>query len=107
MAREFAKAFYNSAAWRKTSRAFAASKFYTCERCGRPGSIVHHKKKLTPSNIGDVDVSLNWNNFMLLCQECHNAIHAQQSERKPVFDEQGNLIGVKENTPLCLSEKSS
>lgn len=94
MAREFAKSFYNSMAWRKVSKAYAASVFYLCEQCGRPGYIVHHKTHLTPQNIHDPEITLNWNNLMFLCTECHNKIHGAQEGRKIEFDEYGNLVGV-------------
>ncbi len=48
MAKPWAKAFYNSAAWRvqKTREAYMVSKHGLCERCGKPGLIVHHRKAL-------------------------------------------------------------
>lgn len=104
MAREFAKSFYNSAAWRKTSKVFAASKFFLCEKCGHQGYIVHHKKPLTPENIGDPNITLSWSNLMYLCLECHNAIHGSDSGRKMIFDDDGNLINVIDRKPprSCL-----
>lgn len=97
MARDFAKAFYNSAAWRNTSKAYAASVFFLCEKCGKPGYIVHHKIYLTPQNIHDPEITLNWNNLMFLCLECHNEIHGRQESRKIRFDEEGNLVDVADS----------
>ena len=94
MAKDFAKGFYNSAAWLKTSKAFAASKFFACEKCGKPGNIVHHKIRLTPENITDPKVTLSWSNLMYLCTECHNVNHGRQPERRPLFDEEGNMVGL-------------
>nr|DAI61027.1 MAG TPA: HNH endonuclease bacteriophage, HNH Endonuclease, DNA.52A [Caudoviricetes sp.] len=94
MAKEFAKAFYNSAAWKRTAKAYAASKFFLCEKCGKQGNIVHHKVHLTPDNINDSDIALSFDNFMYLCTECHNVIHGKEQSRKSVFDENGNLIGI-------------
>lgn len=99
MAKEFAKAFYNSTAWRKTSKAFAASKFFVCEKCNHQGYIVHHKIPLTPENINNPDITLSWSNLMYLCLECHNAIHGREEGRQMVFDENGDLIDVLENEP--------
>lgn len=43
-----------------------------CEVCGmEPGVIVHHKIWLTPGNIRDPDVSLNYENLRLDCRSCH------------------------------------
>lgn len=96
MAREFAKQFYNSAAWIKTSHAFASSKLFTCEKCGRPGYIVHHKTHLSPANIDDPKITLSWDNLMYLCLECHNAIHAKEQGVRAIFDADGNMVGVSD-----------
>ena len=96
MAKEFAKAFYKSKAWRQCRDAYFVLRHGLCERCGRPGKIVHHRIWLTPENINDPDVSLNWDHLELLCQDCHNKEHHSES---PVgyglrFDEKGNLVEV-------------
>lgn len=72
MAREFAKAFYNSRAWQECRAAYIKMVFGICERCGEPGEIVHHKCKITPDNINDPSVTLSMDNLELLCQRCHN-----------------------------------
>ena len=96
MAREFAEDFYRSSAWKKTRAAFAKSKLGICERCGGVGEIVHHKIYLTPKNISDPNISLDWNNLELLCQECHNREHFGESEVREglTFDENGQLVAV-------------
>jgi 5-methylcytosine-specific restriction endonuclease McrA len=101
MAKEFAKSFYNSAAWKKTSKAYASSKFYICEKCGHQGYIVHHIIYLTPQNINNPEISLSFKNLMYLCLECHNRIHAKKDDRVMTFDAEGNLINVIDtSTPL-------
>lgn len=94
MARDFAKSFYNSAAWKHTSKAYGDSVFWICERCGHEGNIIHHKKYLNPNNIDNPDITLSWDNLMCVCTECHNIIHGYQQERQPVFDESGQLIAL-------------
>ena len=107
MAREFSRAFYNSQRWRKCARAYAESKMYICERChnrfphrdGRPQKwIVHHKQPLTPDNIHDDRIAYGWDNLMLLCIECHNAVHSRgrSTGRRMQFDADGNLVGFTE-----------
>lgn len=96
MAREFAKAFYKSAAWNKCREGYAAYRGYLCERClakGKytPGKIVHHKTYLTPDNITDPDIALNWNNLELVCQECHNAEH-EGVPRRYSIDANGAVV---------------
>lgn len=105
MAREFAKKFYNSAAWVKTSKAYAASRLFICERCGQPAKkyVVHHKRYLTPQNINDPMVALSWDNLQLLCLDCHNATHHAKQKRKIFFDSSGQVIGVGEDPPSMSS----
>lgn len=75
-ARAWAKAFYVSPQWIKCRTAYAKSKGNLCERCANnglvvPGEEVHHKERLTPRNVNDPSVALNWDNLELLCKQCH------------------------------------
>lgn len=74
MAKDFSRKFYNTQAWIKTAKAYKQSKFGLCEKCGQPGEEVHHIIALTPDNINDPNISLNWDNLMLLCRSCHELI---------------------------------
>ena len=96
MAKEFAQAFYNSDAWRACREAYKRSVGGLCERCRRKGlikagDIVHHKVYLTPRNIKDPSVALNFKNLELVCIDCHNAEHVKKT-RRYAFDKSGNLI---------------
>ena len=64
--RAFAKAFYESPAWRKTRAYILKRDAGLCVRCGAPGVIVHHKRELTPQNIDDPMISLNADNLSLI-----------------------------------------
>lgn len=93
--REFAKAFYTSRAWEETRRAYRKSKGGLCERClargmYRAGVIVHHKIHLSPDNIADPDVTLNWDNLELLCRDCHGEEH-EKIHRRYTVDELGRV----------------
>lgn len=94
MAKEFAKSFYKSRAWRQCRDAFFVSKHGQCERCGGAGYIVHHKRYITPQNINDPNVTLAWENLELLCQTCHNQIHhgTDVTTEGTMFDADGNLV---------------
>lgn len=100
MARDFAKAFYNSKEWKNSRKAYIASKFGICERCGKPNAKqVHHKKYLNESNINDPSITLDFNNFELLCDTCHQKEHNEKYS--PTlwgldFDESGDLIKIDE-----------
>lgn len=95
MAKDYAQAFYKSAAWKKCRTSYITSVYGMCERCERPGHIVHHKTYITPDNITDPDITLNHDNLEYLCQDCHNREHHSVNEqiREGLeFDKQGNLI---------------
>lgn len=93
MAKEYAKSFYESSAWKKCRKGFMQSKHYICERCGGSAYIAHHKVHITPRNINNLNIILNWDNLQALCLDCHNKIHASSATIDGVtFDDEGNLI---------------
>lgn len=75
MAKEWAKAFYNSGAWKRVRAYVIARDHGLCHECGHPGYIVHHVKELTPSNIHNRKISLSPANLEYLCKDCHDKIH--------------------------------
>ena len=97
MAKEFAKSFYASSAWKICKSGYAASQNYLCERCRAagelvPGKIVHHKIPLTPDNINDPNIALNWGNLELLCLSCHNKEHlAAENKKRYYIDKNGRV----------------
>lgn len=93
MAQEFAQKFYNSKAWIKTRNAYRQSRYMLCEKCSNPGDEVHHKVHLTPSNIHDPDIALNWSNLELLCHVCHMSEHGNlPTTPDTMFDSNGELV---------------
>ena len=94
--REFAESFYSSKAWHDCRKAYRLSVGGLCERCRSkglivPGEIVHHKVHLTPDNITNESVTLDWSNLELLCRNCHAEIHNNIKKRYFV-DENGKII---------------
>ena len=94
--KEYAESFYKSVAWKKTSKAYAKSVGRLCERCKakgiiRAGELVHHIEHISPDNIGDVNITLNWNNLQLVCRECHAEIHHRERDRRYRIDESGHV----------------
>ena len=85
MHEQFANRFYSSEAWKKCRAEFKKSKGKLCESCLAKGIInagskenplqVHHKVELTPENIDDPSITLNWDNLELLCDRCHKKEH--------------------------------
>ena len=92
----WAEWFYKSTAWTRCRDSYYISQHGICERCNQPGKIVHHKYYLTQENINDPNITLNWDNLELLCQDCHNKEHFKKSEgvvREGLrFNEYGELI---------------
>ena len=87
--------FYRGKAWRQLSKSFLMSKYYICERCGRPAEIAHHKIHLTAGNVIDPDISLNPGNLEALCIDCHNTEHFGSGGATAAglaFDENGDII---------------
>lgn len=94
--REFAREFYSSIQWKNCRESYAKSKRYLCEDClakglYSPGEIVHHITHITPENINDPEITLNFKNLRLVCRKCHAEEHAHKS-RRYVIDELGNVI---------------
>ena len=76
----FAHDFYKTSAWMKCAKAYKKEKGGLCERCLAtgiitPGAEVHHKVRLTPENLSDPEIALNWANLELLCKDCHIKEH--------------------------------
>ena len=68
---------------------------YQCEICGGVGEIVHHKDTLTPRNINDPEVSLNYRKLRLVCRKCHGLAHGNPITMDDVrFDSEGNLVAI-------------
>ena len=80
MARSFSKAFYKSRQWEEVRTFVLMRDRYVCQRCGRPAQEVHHKIHLSPENIWDPKITLNPDNLLSLCKECHFAQHVRDKE---------------------------
>jgi 5-methylcytosine-specific restriction endonuclease McrA len=97
--KDYAEKFYKSTKWQKCRLAYLTEHCFICERCGRPATMVHHKKYITPSNINDPDIVFNPNNLEALCEDCHAQEHHRLSRTVDgvMFDDNGDLIkcGVK------------
>lgn len=74
METSFAHWFYKSTEWKRCRAAFLRM-HPICERCGMPARQVHHKTRITPENMLDPDITLNWGNLEALCEQCHQAEH--------------------------------
>lgn len=98
MAKEWAKWFYNSDAWKSTRKAVLLACGYTCELCGGHAEEVHHEIELTPENIRNPAVTLNPQLLHPLCGSCHKLVTKRQKQKRKAdcdsgycFDADGNL----------------
>ena len=101
MAKEWAEWFYKSKAWIECRESYYISQHGICERCQGAGLIVHHKIYLTPENINNTNITLNWDNLELVCQRCHNQEHHGGDEDMTAegltFNQWGELVNVGED----------
>ena len=70
-----------------------------CEECLKkgiytPAILVHHKKHLNDGNVNDPSISLNFDNLMSVCMDCHNKIHKQFYKKRYEVDKDGRIIGI-------------
>ena len=75
-----------------------------CEKCYSKGKHtlgeeLHHKIWLTPNNIHDKNITLNHDNLILLCFDCHREVHETRRQNQYKFDSEGNLIANEKYTP--------
>lgn len=107
MAKEWAKAFYNSKKWTRCRDSYIQTRIMIdggmCEECHKNlGYIVHHDVLLTPENIRDPDVSLNEEHLRYVCKDCHDQYEGHgvggRGKVKPlcIFDEEGQPISLRE-----------
>ena len=104
------KDFYNSKAWKTVRKNIWLKQNCLCARCYKPvyvdgisewipkekrrTGIVHHIEYLNDTNIEDDNITLNEDNLIGICKECHEKEHHQDiATRKGYeFDSYGNLI---------------
>ena len=92
--KEWAKFFYNSQQWHNMREYIMKRDAYLCQDClakGKyvPAEEVHHIIPLEPENITDPSITLNEENLVSLCRECHRARHGK--EKRYEVDEFGRV----------------
>lgn len=65
-----------------------------CQYCKEElGEIVHHVEWLTPENINDPKIALDFANLAFVCNTCHNRIKNPKNNKKRYhFDADGQMI---------------
>ena len=113
MSQRFSKKFYRSKQWEEMRGFVMKRDLGLCQRCKRRGKLVtatevHHITPLTPENISDPHVTLDPDNLVALCHECHRETHrelgvgvdgAKPRIEKPRvgFDIYGNVVELGED----------
>lgn len=95
----YAEKFYSSAEWQKCRELAKQRAGGLCEACwleGKvtPADVIHHIKPITPQNINDPWITLNQDNLMALCADCHAKIH-NPTKRRYKIDEAGRVCVLK------------
>ena len=107
MAQSWAKPFYNSIRWQRCRDSFIQKRVLIdgglCQECHNvPGEIVHHKIVLTARNIDDETISLNHDNLMYVCHDCHDSFEGHgiggHGKIRPLcmFTEDGQPVSLRE-----------
>ena len=99
---EWAKAFYGSRQWKNLREYVRSRDKGLCQEClkkgiVRQGDAVHHIRKLNANNYSDEKISLNPDNLITLCADCHAAKHKKYRPRYKV-DELGRVIITEQQT---------
>lgn len=85
--------FYKSTEWSVSRAGIITRAKGICEKCGKVGEEVHHIIHLTIHNVDNPAVSLNPENLILLCKDCHNKEHHRFGKfTEYSFDREGNLV---------------
>lgn len=84
--------FYRSSSWEQARLIKIHSAHGLCEKCGAVGEEVHHIIHVTPSNVHDINITLNQDNLLLLCKDCHNKEHERFVKSRVKFDKSGQII---------------
>ena len=93
--------FYTSKPWIRLTQQIRLERVNAegeliCEHCGRPitqkyDAICHHKIYLTPENIQDLTISLNWDNLELVCRQCHADEHERKEIKRWIVAKDGRI----------------
>ena len=94
MSQIYSKKFYNSKLWRDCRAQVLRRDLYTCAYCPKRADAVHHIIELTPQNINDCNISLNPDNLMSICHDCHSKITNGEGDVKLgyKFNDNGEVV---------------
>ena len=94
----YAERFYKSQEWQRCREYVWQRDRGLCVDCLKRGRVtpaeeVHHVIEITPENITDPAITLNPENLVSLCRECHRRRHGTEPEPKRyTVDELGRVV---------------
>ena len=94
--KKYAETFYSSKQWqqvRALARQRAGGLCEYCAKAGRitPAEVIHHVIPITPENINDPAVTVNMDNLVALCADCHAAVHHEKPRARFKIDSAGRI----------------
>ena len=94
--KDYAKGFYRTKQWQSVRDFVMSRDARLCQDCLKQGRItmaeeVHHVIPITKDNIKDPEITLNPDNLISLCRECHKLRHGAHDRRYKV-DELGRVV---------------
>ena len=106
--KDFAERFYKSKAWQRVREQVWKRDRGLCHWCLNKGIIrqgeeVHHLVELTPETIRDESISLNPDNLVTLCRECHGTTKRNRGQRYKL-DELGRVIITEDRPPSKIQQ---
>lgn len=93
--KKFAAELYKSKNWQNVRDFVMSRDARLCQDCLKKGRVtiaeeVHHIIPVTAENVNDPNITLNPDNLVSLCRECHAARHGKRQRRYKV-DEMGRV----------------
>ena len=90
---KWAEGFYKSTQWQRVREYVYRRDGLLCQDCLKrgiytPAEEVHHITSITQKNITDADITLNPDNLISLCRNCHALRH---SKRRYTVDKLGRV----------------
>ena len=94
---KWAEGLYKSSQWQKVREYVLKRDSFLCQECLKNGIYstaeeVHHIKPVTRQNINDVNITLNTDNLVSLCKNCHAARH---SKKRWKVDKMGRITAIR------------
>ena len=89
--KDYAKGFYRTKQWQSVRDFVMSRDARLCQDCLKEGRITMAVIPITKDNIKDPEITLNPDNLISLCRECHKLRHGAH-ERRYKVDAAGRVV---------------